>query len=547
MRALNEALLLGSIRQHELTEQAELLNIQLAAEMAERRRAERNLRLSEVRYRRLFEAAGDGIILIDPDTGKITDANPFAGHLLGETHGQLVGRDLNEIGLFEDPKAVSEMMAELRRGRDVRFHDLPLVSRTGRQQRVEFAATYYREIDRAVVQCHLRDITVRKKFELQLLRAQRIDSIGILASGMAHNFNNILAPIMMSGELLRNYVQHPAALEILDIVNKAARRGSETVGEVLAFARGDGGQTSAVDLSAVLRDVVKMADDTFPKNIRVAADIADDLRSFEGDSNRIHQVLLNFCVNAKDAMPDGGEINIEARNTTVDEHQAAMNPGAKPGSYLRIEVADTGHGIPQDIIDKIFDPFFTTKEVGKGTGLGLFSSLSIVKGYGGFLEVSSHPGEGTLFQIYLPAGAAARRASVTFPRRTMSQGSGQTILVVDDEAAIRLITRLTLESCGYKVLLAANGSEAISLYEAHQSEIALMITDMMMPVMDGTATTKALRLLNPELPVIRTSGLGAQTGSQVGSSCLDHFLFKPYTAKTLLIAVSEILSKNPGS
>lgn len=547
MRALNEALVLGSIRQHELTEAAERLNLRLAVEIAERRHAEQSVRVSEVRYRRLFEAAGDGILLIDPDTGKITDANPFVGHLLGEPHEQLVGRDLAEIGLFGNEVVVPGMLAELRLVRDMRFHDLPMVSRDGRQQRIEIAATFYHEGDRAVVQCHLRDITDRKKFELQMLRAQRLDSIGILASGMAHNLNNILAPIMMSMELLRNNVKDPAALEILDIVEKSARRGAETVGEVLAFARGSDGGSSAFDISSVIRDVVKMAADTFPKNIRVAAETEDGLWPFEGDSTRIHQVLLNFCVNSRDAMPDGGEIKIHARNVIIDASHVARNPGAEVGTYLRIDVADTGHGIPPAIIDKIFDPFFTTKEIGKGTGLGLFNALSIIKGHAGFLEVSSHPGRGTIFQIYLPSGAATRPAAPTSPPRNMARGGGRTILVVDDEDAIRQITRHTLEAFGYIVLLAANGSEAIDVHEARRNEISVMITDMMMPVMDGTATAKALRLLNPTLPVIFTSGVGTQSGSHGGNSRLDHFLSKPYTTETLLNAVNDILVKDPGS
>jgi CheY-like chemotaxis protein len=295
---------------------------------------------------------------------------------------------------------------------------------------------------------------------------------------MAHDLNNVLAPIMMSIELLRNYVKHPAALEILDIVENAARRGSETVGQVLAFARGSEGDSGAVDISAVLRDVAKMADDTFPKNVRVAAEIDDGLWPFEGDSTQIHQIILNFCVNSRDAMPDGGEISI--------------------------------------------------------------------KGYAGFLEVRSHPGQGTLFQVYLPS-AAARPDTLASPPRKMLRGSGQTVLVVDDETAIREVTRHTLEAFGYKVLLAANGSKALATYMAHQSEIAVLITDKMMPVMDGIATAKALRLINPTLPII-TTGLGAQpgrNGCNGSNSRLDHFLSKPYTAETLLNSIHEILAKNP--
>ena len=394
----------------------------------------------------------------------------------------------------------------------------------------------------------MTDLTERRQLEQQYLRAQRMESIGTLAGGIAHDLNNVLAPVLMSIGLLQMEEQDPDRREILATIEQSARRGAEMVRQVLSFARGLEGRRVDVQLSRLLRDLLRITGDTFPKNIRVVPDLAPGLWSLKADPTQLHQVLLNLCVNARDAMPDGGRITIRAANLMIDEHYAAMNIDARVGPYLQIEVEDTGVGMSGDIVDKIFDPFFTTKDLGKGTGLGLSTSLAIVKSHGGFIRVYSELGRGTIFRLYLPAVAdEGLAAEAAVAEATLPRGRGETILVVDDEAAVRQITKQTLEAFGYRVLLAADGSEAVSTYVQHQATIALVLTDMMMPVMDGPATIRVLRRLNPGIRVIGASGIPAGDGAaRAVSTEVEHFLPKPYTADTLLTAVRRLLDAPDG-
>ncbi|MEO7100950.1 MAG: PAS domain S-box protein [Luteolibacter sp.] len=387
------------------------------------------------------------------------------------------------------------------------------------------------------------DITERKQLEQQFLRAQRMESIGTLAGGIAHDLNNVLAPIMMSIGLLGKYISHPKGLEILDLVGTSARRGADMVGQVLSFARGVEGQSVQVDLTLVVRDLARIIDETFPKNIRFEIDCADDLWLVMGDPTRLHQVLLNLCVNARDAMPEGGLIRLKVENLMIDDHVASMNLDACPGPYLKIELEDSGHGIPAEIIDKLFDPFFTTKGVGEGTGLGLSTSLAIVKGYGGFIRICSEPGTGARFHIYLPAITCGSEELIE-PEWNLPRGHDETVLVVDDEEPIRRITRQILEAFGYKVILACDGVEAVAIYSAQKDHIDVVLTDMMMPVMDGPATIGALLEINPQVRIIAASGLSANGRLvQAAQDGVRHYLPKPYTAEILLNLLRLVMSE----
>ena len=391
------------------------------------------------------------------------------------------------------------------------------------------------------------DITQRKKLEQQFLRAQRMESIGTLAGGIAHDINNVLSPIMMSIDLLRMYVNDPDGLNILNMVAASARRGAEMVRQVLSFARGVEGKAEELEVSQIVDDLLRIIEETFPKDIRVETRLQPDLWLIKADPTQIHQVLLNLCVNARDAMPNGGRIAVKVQHILIDDHQAAMNLDARPGPYMAIEIEDTGHGIPKDIIEKIYDPFFTTKELGKGTGLGLSTTLAIMKSHGGFISASSEPGVGSRFRICIPAVTELGWASVEAPDVDLPRGMGETVMVVDDEIFVRQITSQTLESFGYKVLLAANGSDAITTYVEHQNEISVVLTDMMMPVMDGPATIRTLRRLNPFVRIIGASGINAKSNvARASSAGANHFLPKPYTAETLLKTIRMIL-KEPSS
>jgi PAS domain S-box-containing protein len=389
------------------------------------------------------------------------------------------------------------------------------------------------------------DITEQKKLEAQFLRAQRLESIGTLASGIAHDLNNILSPITMGIQLLRMKRNDESAERLLDVMMQNAQRGADLIKQVLSFARGGGAQKIALQPNHLIKEIIKVLQETLPKNIGVKQMLATELAAVEGDPTQLHQVLMNLSVNARDAMLQGGTLRIAAENVLLDEHAARMFPEAKPGRYVLISVADTGAGIPPEILDRIFDPFFTTKEPGKGTGLGLATALGIVKNHGGFINVYSEFGKGTRFLVYLPALASGQPAQATTGAADLPAGHGEMILVVDDEAHIREITRTMLESFGYRALTAAEGTEGIALYAEHRNAIAAVLTDMMMPSMDGPAMVRELRKINPRVKIIASSGL-AEGGRAADATALgiETFLSKPYTAESLLRALAGLIGQD---
>jgi PAS domain S-box-containing protein len=389
------------------------------------------------------------------------------------------------------------------------------------------------------------NLTERKKLEQQFFRAQRMESIGTLAGGIAHDLNNILAPIMMSIELLKDIADDPQAQEILATIEVSARQGADIVRQVLSFARGLEGERLEIQPKHLLQDLGNILKGTFPKNIRLEFSIPNGLWTLWGDPTHVHQILLNLCVNARDAMPNGGTLTVEIENCVLDEHYASMNSAAKPGRYVQISVTDSGTGIPRSIIDKIFEPFFTTKEMGKGTGLGLSTVMAVIKSHEGFVNVYSEPGKGTTFRVYLPAAEVPAEAQKKLTRRiTSPRGNGETVLVIDDEASILTITSQTLQAFGYRVLTASDGAEAVAVYATHANEIAIVLTDMMMPVMDGTATIHALVRINPAIKIVAASGLDASgTVVRVSEPNVKHFLTKPYTAGVLLTTLRAALDE----
>ncbi|WP_315791524.1 PAS domain S-box protein [Fischerella sp. JS2] len=386
------------------------------------------------------------------------------------------------------------------------------------------------------------DITQKKELEKQFLRAQRMESIGTLASGIAHDLNNVLSPILMSVQLLKIKCQDRRDHQILAIVENNAKRGANLVKQVLSFARGIEGDRTVLQVKHLILEMKQIVEQTFPKSITVNTEIPPDLWSVCGDNTQLHQVLMNLCLNARDAMPTGGNITISAQNIVIDENYAKMHLDAKEGSYIVLKVTDTGVGISQEILDRIFEPFFTTKEFGKGTGLGLSTVMGIVKGHGGFITVSSTLSKGTKFKVYLPA--VQTQTESPSEDLAMPNGQGQWILVVDDEVAVREITTTSLENHNYKVLTASDGIEAVALYAQHKDKISAAIIDMMMPNMDGTTTINTLLKMNPLLRIIAVSGLA--TGEQIllnKNTKRTVFLPKPYTAQELLKTLHVINSQ----
>lgn len=377
------------------------------------------------------------------------------------------------------------------------------------------------------------DITAKKLIEAQFLRAQRMESIGTLAGGIAHDLNNVLAPILLSAELLRGEDSPAEREELLALIKTTARRGADMVQQLLSFARGVEGKRAEVQIRYLVQEVLAMVRETFPRGIDVRTSFPDGLWSVNADPTQIHQVLLNLCVNARDAMPRGGILTLSAENVELMESESG------PGRFVMIQVEDTGSGIPPEVIDRIFDPFFTTKEVGKGTGLGLSTSLTIVKSHGGFIRVQSEPRHWTRFRVYLPCAARGAAGQTSRPAAAL-RGRGECVLLVDDEEAMRKTGRRMLELHGYRVLLAEDGADAIATYAARMGEVQVVLMDLNMPVLDGASAIRALRRMNPAVKVIATSG--RITEEDGGLEEDGWFLQKPYSVETLLAKLGEVLS-----
>ncbi len=384
------------------------------------------------------------------------------------------------------------------------------------------------------------DITERKKLEAQFMRAQRLESIGTLAGGIAHDLNNVLSPIMMSVRALKRRLNDEQSEKILQAIESSAKRGADMVRQVLMFGRGAKGERVVLQPRHVIREIMNIANETFPKWIKVEHSMPKDLWTVLGDATQLHQVILNLCVNARDAMPDGGTLTLGAENAVLDVDYAKINIDAKPGKYVVITVADTGSGIPQGLLDKIFEPFFTTKEVGKGTGLGLSTALALVKAHGGFMNVYSEINRGTTFKIYLPATEQAEAASPVETDLDQFLGHGELILVVDDESSIREIARATLEAYGYQVIVAGDGAEAIAVFVKNMENVRTVIIDNMMPVLDGKSAVAALKRMETGTKIIGTSGLQDETVGSI-SDQVDAFINKPFTGEKLLKTVYEVL------
>lgn len=504
----------------------------------ERKRAEEKL----AEQAALLDKARDAILVRDLDHN-IKYWNKSAERLYGWNVSEVMGRSIREL-IYSDPSQFDAAMSILMKEGDW-VGELMQITKDGRSIHIEGRWTLLKDNfgnPRSVLAINT-DITDRKKLEQQFLRAQRMESIGTLAGGIAHDLNNVLAPIVMSIDLLQMRFDDPASLETLETIAASARRGADMVNQVLSFARGVEGERIPIQARHLLKDIEKFVLETFPKNIQCQFKISPDIWLINGDATQLYQVLLNLLVNSRDAMANGGTIKVLLENTTVDEHYAAMNMDAKAGKYVVIQVEDTGAGIPPDIIEKIYEPFFTTKDIGKGTGLGLCTSLAIVKSHGGFMQVYSEPGNGTRFKVNLPVmDIQSDEVSETPEQPTKPRGDGELILVVDDEAPIRQVTRHTLEAFGYRVIVAENGADGLAVFAVNREEIAVVITDMMMPVMDGTALIQALRRIAPETPIIAASGISAN-GQVIKAleAGTEYFVAKPYTAEKILTMLHTIL------
>jgi PAS domain S-box-containing protein len=510
-------------------------------------RARGEQRIAEQKIARqaeLLDKATDAILVRDLEH-RVLHWNKSAERVYGWKAEEVIGRSITEF-VHPDLGEYQTAMRTLRKKGEW-GGELRKKNRFGQELILDCRWTLVDDAKDAPqsVLCIETDITEKKKLEGQIFRAQRLESIGTLAGGIAHDLNNLLAPIMISVQLLRRDVKDGETRKILDTLEACSQRGASLVQQVLSFARGVEGQRIQVDLTSLLAELQLVMQEIFPKNIELALTLEKGLWTVMGDPTQLHQVFLNLCVNARDAMPNGGRLRITMENVAVDENHTASIPDSKTGEFVMVTVADTGTGIPPGILDKIFEPFFTTKEHAKGTGLGLSTVLAIVKSHGGFISVASDPGQGTEFEVYLPAKSVGSTPEIAPPiPPNPRRGNGELILLVDDEHSIREVTSKTLERFGYRALLAGNGAEALVLYAQRQKEIALVITDVSMPVMDGAALVQALRSINPSALILVSSGMPtSSTISKAKEAGIQCFLPKPYTADALLIALQQELSR----
>jgi len=519
--------------------------IAFSQDITSRKLAHYAMRASEKQYRTTIDALNDAIFVVNQNLKLILlnktinlwcenfglkkarqgqslpEAFPFLpDHVYGEY------REVFETGT---PKSGSETF---------RFNDREMIVETLKIPIIEDGRTIR-------VVAVKRDVTEQRKIESQSLRAQRMECIGTLASGVAHDLNNVLSPIMMGAAMLHDDLPAELHEQLVSTIESAAQRGADIVKQVLFFARGVEGERMMIQPVHLVRDIEKIAHETFPKSITILSKCAEEIWSIQGDTTQLQQVFLNLCVNARDAMPEGGTLTLAVENQELDAAYASMVPGAEAGRYVMFSVRDTGVGMSKEIVEKIFDPFFTTKKVGQGTGLGLSMVIGIVKSHGGFLTVDSHPGSGSEFKVFIPAVFSEKSLTDTASPEEPADcliGKGELVLLVDDEDGILIMGEQILKKFGYQVITARDGVEAISIYAAQQNEIKLVITDVMMPFVDGVTLSRALKKMNPSVPIIASTGQADKTRQdELREQGITLFLLKPYNSRQLLNAISMAL------
>ena len=508
-----------------------------------------------VRYRerieqqsQMLDQVSDAVSVADAD-GRITFWNTAATRMYGWTAEESLGRNHRDLLYRGDPDEFRLMKHETD-ARGSWVGELSKSRKDGSQVIVEHRRTVLRDESGHVrgYLCIDIDVTERKKRERTARRSQRLESIGTLAGGIAHDLNNVLTPILMGAKLLSSGRASVNREGILETLVASAHRGTDLIKQLLAFAGGIRGERCPIDVSQLIAETRQFVDHTLPKSIRIETMIEENCPQIMGDATEVSQILMNLCINARDAMQSGGTLTIEAARTDINDQSRQLHPDAQAGPHLLIKVSDTGCGMSADVLDRIFDPFFTTKEVGKGTGLGLATVQGIVKSYGGFINVYSEVGRGTTFSIYLPALESKTKNGHADEKKPDELITGKTILLVDDEAFILQMTSAVLEANGYRVLTARDGAAAIKVFNTDRAHISLVLLDMMMPGLDGIETLDALKQIDARIPVIACSGLRtSQRETEVKQHGAFAFLPKPYTEDQLLHVIVSALKTETAS
>ncbi len=516
------------------------------AKVIGRKHAEEEKIRAEARFYKAFHASPIGMSIATLTDGIFLDVNEALTRVSGYEFAELIGK--GSIILYADPEDRARMVALLRDGQPVRDFHCELRTKSGVKRSVQVAAERLEVQDTECVLVLVRDTTEQEILERQLRQSQRMEAVGNLAAGVAHDFNNLLGIILGYSELLtdRN-ISDEIHQQRLEAVRNAVESATVLTRQLLAFSRKQILQPVILDLNLAVQQLNTMLRHLIGENIEVTLALEPELDSVKADPGQMEQVLMNLVVNARDAMPHGGRLSIQTANVSLNPEFVKSHLGSKVGAFVKLSVTDTGTGMDKEVLAHLFEPFFTTKEVGKGTGLGLATVFGIVKQSEGYIWVESELGQGTTFEIYLPR--EVRKPVVEGPKKpaAFSWGS-ETILLVEDEHALREITQEQLETLGYRVLAAEDSQQAMALFAEHAETIALLLTDVVMPGMNGRVLGDRLRESKPDLPILFMSGYTDDEILRHGVSESNHELIaKPFSRESLASRIRKILDGNAGA
>jgi PAS domain S-box-containing protein len=506
---------------------------------------------AEARYRRLFESARDGIVLVDANGGEILDLNPFTEQLLGYTRDELAGRKLWEIEPLINGHRIQAAIDHILDHAYLRIDDLPLRAKDGRTLQTEMIANVYSEGERRAIQFNIRDVSERRKFERELQETQKLESLGLLAGGIAHDFNNLLTGILGNASLAsaEMAVSQKVRLHLREIV-QAGERAAFLTRQMLAYAGRGRFVIETIDLGDLIKEISALIRTSIPKTVELRLDLTPNLPPIEADPAQIQQVVMNLIINAAEAIgenaPGKVEIRTLARQLSAEQSAELFGPEQSAGgAYVQFEVNDTGCGMDEATRPRIFDPFFTTKFTGRG--LGLAAVQGILRRHRGVIRVFSTPGQGSSFLILFPAKQVKQTSRRAEPARIVRIPPGKTALIVDDEETIRTLVENVLSREGMKILTADNGKAAAEIFREHHAAVSVVLLDLQMPVMGGEEAFRLLSQVDPDVPVILSSGYDqSEAAGRFSGRKPASFLQKPYTTERLIEAMAATLGRSKG-
>jgi PAS domain S-box-containing protein len=519
----------------------------LRAGEQQRRQAQTALRASEERFRALVENSSDALLLIDAEA-RVTYVTPSSTRHLGWRPEQMVGRSMFEFLHPEDREMGTRLGDALQSAGKPVTAQVRFLHADGSWRIMEgVAVNRLGDPSVGAIVCNLRDITDRRRLEEQLRQAQKMEAVGQLAAGVAHDFNNLLTAILGYCNLLLDELAREDPLRSdLEEIQAAAERAAALTRQLLAFSRRQMLHPEIVDINTIVQQIEKLLRRLISEDVELVTALARDLTPVRADPGSIEQILVNLAVNARDAMPVGGRLTIETANVELDDTYAVTHVTMKPGPYVMLAVSDTGAGMDDATRSRLFEPFFTTKEQGKGSGLGLATVYGMVKQSGGYIWVYSEPGHGTAFKVYLPPAAQRSTSEEGGGRREDAVARGwETVLLVEDEDAVRALAREVLRRHGYVVLEARHGVDALRVAERHTDDIHLMITDVVMPLMSGRDLAERLSSVRPAMKVLFMSGYTDHAVMQRDLTPGSAFIQKPFTPEVFARKVRTILDGQP--